>query len=594
MSIMKRGILIIVFLLLISTVSAKTFYSGTIDNKEEITVDGITIGVRYDLGREEALITIDNSGGYLAIDECQMYGQIKSCFLGYSDGAIEVIVRTKAPDVLIERSFSKTSPSINEEVIIEVVLTNEGDATARDFVYEDTFPSEFKIVRGNTKGNKIFVEGSLSAGDTKTITYVIKPLVLTEFESKAKISYKDEGEEVIKKSELKTIYVFVPYEITNNLSTNTPAPGEEIKYSVFVENKEDSVLKINRLEIKLPSFVRGISWSQDITKEDDKTYVYSGTINSESIKELIVNIKSVKLGEHEVSSNIDLTVLKSDFIAEVSESFGIGISEIWPKLTLPDKIKSGDSFDVEVELENKGNKHISGIDSSIVSKVYEFEITKGKSLKSGSMHTVVKNIVAPQVDEETELEIKVEGSYIYSETEYTFESVKTINVIPIPKVLEVRKESSDFVSKGDKLSVDVFVKNLKSLQVAADVIEVIPQEIRAGMEGEFIAELSLNTVGEEKAYSYTLIIPEDYNENEFDLKTLVNFEFEGDEYKIQDVKTISVSSEENDDSETEEPETEENIEDDVELELDDDQEKQGFFKKILSFFANLFKKNGED
>jgi uncharacterized repeat protein (TIGR01451 family) len=590
---MKRVILFIVFLLLISTVSAKTFYSGVIENKDEVTVEGITIGVRYDSGREEALVTVDNSGGYLAIDECQMYGQIKSCFLGYSDEGVEVIVRTKAPDILIERSFSKTSPSINEEVTVEVLLTNEGDATARDFVYEDVFPSEFKIVRGNTKSNKIFVEGFLTAGDTKTITYVIKPLILTEFESKAEISYKDEGEKIVKKSELETISVFVPYEITNNLSTNTPAPGEEIKYSVFVENKETAVMKINRLEIKLPSFVRGISWSQDITKEDDKTYVYSGTMNSESIKEFIVNIKSVKAGEHKINSNIDLTILKSDFTGEVYESFGVGISEVWAKITMPEKIKGGDSFDVEIELENKGNKHISGIDSSIVSDNYESEITKGKSLKPGSNHNVVKNIVAVQVDVETELEVKVFGSYIYGEIEYNFDAVKTINVIPIPKVLEVRKEVSGVVSKGSKLSVDVFVNNLKSLQVDTDVIEVIPPEIRHGMEGEFIAELSLNTAGEEKAYSYTITIPEDYNGNEFELKTLVNFEFEGDEYKIQDVKTLTIGGEDVgdiDDSKPEELETEEVIEDNVEL--DDNQEKQGFFKKILSFFANIFKKNG--
>jgi len=365
-------------------------------------------------------------------------------------------------------------------------------------------------------------------------------------------------------------------------------PGEIVKYTVKLENKEVSSLKVNDLTIKIPTYVRATTWSKHLTKVDEKTFSYTGTISSESSTDFIVNVKSMRIGEYTITTTTDLDVLKNDFKDEVSEKFGVGISDIIPELTIPETVKAGNSFDIKLKLTNKAKKSVLGIYATIESDLFDPIEINNQAIKSGGSKTITKNIVVPQIDQEQESTITLKGSY----GETTFETQDTIKIEPIPKVISVTKTAPDTIKPGEKLTVDISVKNVYSKEVSVDAIEIIPSSIRKDLEGEVIAELILGPNEEKQAYSYSITIPKDQSQS-FNLKTSINFELDGDVYKIEELSTVNVEGAQTSDDITEPDDTTKS--DDIE-ETDTgetEEEKQGIFTKFINFFKNLFKKNGE-
>jgi len=115
----------------------------------------------------------------------------------------------------------------------------------------------------------------------------------------------------------------------------------------------------------------------------------------------------------------------------------------------------------------------------------------------------------------------------------------------------------------------------------------MPVELRGSLEGDITIDTTLEPHETKEAYSYSLEIPEDYEEDKFEIKTLFNGKLNGELYKLSKTQEIIINEEINniqEDGQDEEIEEESNVED----------SKKSFFDKILNFFKNLFSSSKEN
>jgi len=600
---MKKACIFLLMLLVLPIVYAAELFNGDVVQGETYEAGDHTFNVKYSLGNAKLVFEVDDLREILELGECAYRDNLKVCFDDVELSVMEevekltVSVFDLVPSITITRSFSDTSVVLEEDIEVEVTLTNGGDTVATNVVFTDSYPISLEVRNG--ENNKAVWTGSISPGETESIKYKLRAKSIVEYESVAEVSHIYEGNKITTESDSETIEVSAPYGFEVGLDKDRAKRNEVVVLNITFENKdENDDLKINSLVIE-PSYLLKVKEFSDDLKEDGVKYTYSGSINEESSKSFMIKVYSGRNAEHYIDVSTDFRIgsmsLKEDIIKELE----VGLSSVYPIINLTlDRVLAGDILGVAVRLKNDGIEDVSGVNVKIESDLFNTVESKDNTITAGASKDVLANKpTAPEVESETTYNIKVIGSYVEDGQTYAFEKNAKVVVVPTPKVVSMLHElDKEEYNVGEEVNVVVSIENIEdSAFDKVSLIEMLPNEVKSSLKGDILVDTSL-AVGEKKeAYSYSFAIPADYQKETLNIRTIVNVKKGDNLYKYDWSKQVKVTGiqdimEDDIEDEAEEQPVDDVLEDNL-TEANQEKQKEGFFKKIIDFFIGLFNRS---
>ena len=602
---MKKLAIFILLSTLIPPVMASVIFEDWVNNQETFKVGDHTFYTQYIESVQKLTFKMDGTGGTMFIGECESRDDIQYCFEDVNFPQILVKIESLEPDISIERTFSTKTPFLKEKITVTVILTNNGDKGATNVKYTDPYPGNLKVFSDTNAGKW---QGSLSAGEEESFTYTIMADDITSFSSIATLSYIFAGNEKTKKSDPVTIEVQKPFTISHTISKAAADKNEIVDYNLTITNNdENSELDINNLQISLPSKIILVSSPIEL-KEANNELTFKGTLEKKKSKSFTIKIKSSQVGTFTIQTSINAKIGGRDFEEDIGKQLSVGLSYILPILNITDIVKSNSPYDIHIAVKNYGDDEIKSVNIKAESDLFT-NTDENKNIAAGSTYNIIKKtMTAPYTEEDTKHNIKVSGSYISpSGKTYEFEKSAQLTIQAAPKIIKIIKEfNQDEYYPGDEIKVTVKIKNQKNTAIEGiDVSDIFPQEIRSSLMGDVINNLEkLGPNEEKKMYSYSVVIPENYQENEIEFKTNLNTKIDGELVILKRVDNLHVITGDKPETDEEEPEEDEeetteegtegeNSEEDVNIEfnIESEETKPNFFKKIVSWIANLFKKD---
>lgn len=590
---MKKLALLTLFLNFLPLVTASTIFDDWVNDRETFKAGQHYFYVQYIESNQNLIFKMDDMGGIMLMGECETRENIGYCYEDIDYPKIKVKIEYLEPEVSIERSFSTLSPYLNEEITVTVTLKNEGDKSATNVKYTDEYPTGLRILSGP---NPKVWEGNLNTGEEETFKYTIKAEDILSFDSTATLSYKFEGKEKTKKSSTETIDVQKPFNIDDEISTEAADKDEIIEYNLTITNNHESNrLTIENLQIILPTKIDLIKAPGELKKEDNKL-IFKGEIEKKQDKNFIIKIKSLKAGKFTINTIADLKIFNKNFKEELEQTFNVGLSYILPILNVTDKVKSNSPYSVYIAVKNYGKDEIKNVSINVESDLTG-NIEEKKNIPAGTTHIIFKKtLTAPYSEGDQKHNIKVYGSYHSSSGRvYQFEKSAQLTITAAPKVIEIIKEfNKEEYYPGDEIKIIVKLKNKKNQIINhIDVSDIFPKEIRSSLIGDVIGNLDeLNPNEEKKIYSYSVVVPENYKEDEIEFETILNAKLDGELTILKRTDNIKILKGEKQEGVEEEQEkvTEENKTKKEEVNKTEEKPKGGEIKESKEVKENLFKR----
>jgi uncharacterized repeat protein (TIGR01451 family) len=592
---MRKEVFFVLFLILIPVAMGEILLDGEVDDMETFKAGEHYFYVEYVESTISLVFKIDDMGGIMELGECEIKENIKYCFEDVNYPKIGVKIESLEPDISVERSFSTTTPYLNEQITVTVTLKNSGDRGATNVKYADPYPAGLRVYAD--KNTRVW-EGKLNIGEEETFKYPIKAEDIVSYDSIATLTYTFEGEKKTKKSSKVTIEVQKPFSISHDISTEAADKNEVVDYNLTINNEHDSDrLEIKKLEILIPSQAELVKTSSNLGKQDEKL-VFDGAIEKKESQKFTVRLKSPRVGKFKIRTLATLEISGMVFEEELEKQFNVGLSYILPILNVTDSVKSNSPYSVYIAVKNYGGDEIENVNIKAESELFE-NIEKKRTIAAGTAYEVFKKtLTAPYLEEDKKYNIKISGSYTSSSGKvYTFEKSAQLEIKGVPKIINIIKEfNKEEFYPGDEIKVIVKIKNLKNTVIEQiDVSDIFPREIRSSLIGDVTGELDkLEPNEEKKVYSYSLVVPEDYKEGEIEFKTNINAKVDGELIILKRVDNVKILGGEKSEVTGEEVITEEEIDEDINrtegVAEGEEDVKENFFKKIINWIKNLFKK----
>ena len=603
---MKKFIFLLAFIFLIPISTASILFEDWVADGSDFEAAGHYFFAKYAYSQGKLTLKMDGTMDIMDLGDCETRDDVRFCFEDVdSEDALATKVRIKIeslePDLSIERSFSTTSPGLDEEIIVTVTLKNNGNIKASNIEYTDAYPIGLRIFYD---GNTVKWEGNIVPGTEEIFTYKIKADEIISFDSTAEVSYQFIDKEKTKKSSSVTVSVQKSFGIDDAISTEAADKNEIVTYNLTINNNhESSRLTIDNLVIDLPSSLDLVGASPEFKKGENKL-TFTGTLDKKETKILFIKVKSSKVGKSTISTSADLSIAGDTFSEKLEKSFSVGLSYVLPMLNLTEKVKSNSPYDIYIAVKNYGKEEIKNVNIKVESDLFD-NIEEKKSISAGDTYEIFeKKLTAPYLEEDKKYNVKVSGSYISSSGKtYTFEKSSQLTVTAPPKVIQIIRElNKEEFYPGDEIKIIIKLKNQKNIAVdIIDVSDIFPKEIRSSLMGDVTGDLEkLEANEEKKAYSYSLLVPEDYKEDEIEFKTTVNAKVDGDLVILKRIDKVKVLHEEKPEGIEEEADEEEGrIEEpssepeevDEETGEIEEEKKPNVFIRMVNWIKNLFIRN---
>lgn len=600
---MKKTALLILFFGLIPMVSASILLDDWVDDMETFKAGAHYFNVQYIESTQNVVFKMDGMGGIMFLGECETKEGIMYCFEEVDYPQIKVRIEYLEPDISIEREFSTVSPSLNEQVIVTVTLKNEGNKEATNVKYIDIYPAGLKVFSSRNAGEW---QGNVAIGEEEKFTYTIRADDIISFDSTATLSYQFGGTEKTKKSSAQAISVQKPFTISHELSKEAADKEEIVDYNITITNTgESGSLAIENLQITLPPNLDLVKSSSELKKEDNKLS-FKGTLEKKQSKTLLIKIKSSRIGTFAISSLAELKTGGKLFKEELENQLSVGLSYILPILNVTGSVKSNSPYSVYIAVKNYGKDEIKNVTIQVESSLFD-AIQEKKNIAAGATSEIFKKtFTSPYSEEDRKHNIKISGSYDSSSgKKYTFEKSAQLTVTAAPKVISIIREfNKEEFYPGDEIKVIVRVKNQKNTAVdSIDLSDIFPKEIRSSLMGDVIGYLDKLGPGEEKkAYSYSVVVPEGYKEEEIEFKTTLNAKVDGELIILKKTDTVKILKGKNPGEVKDGQETitneigspEEELNETEEIIQEDAKEikelKENIFKRMVNWIKSLFRK----
>lgn len=506
---------------------------------------------------------------------------------------IKVEINSRGPDLRISRDFSTTKPELNEEVVVDVEVENEGTESADLFYYQDTLPEDAFITSSSSGTDRtsrtVTYDAKILPGVEKTFTYKFKVTDYVEFTNKpiAWYSYEDEYTNVSISS--KTIKISRPYTLDLTVSPESLETADQAALSFKINNEVSDDIEVTDFKLTIPGYL-SVQVKPGEMEKVGRDYIWSGTLESGEYKRVNFVVTPQKSGEYNVSASIEVTdadekeFSETDYVIIKSK-----IKDITPILSIIDEsVSEGSDFRLAFSLKNPnakvGFRDMKGTISSELFPDMEFELDV---LPPGKTETLIVNdtLAAPFLDEEKKFVINASGTYESTTSEdFDFSETKNLKVTPVAEAISIIQSfSKNEVDAGKNVSVTIKIKNNNEEAIQVNVSDEYPDDL------DFVGGKAKGTVffeeaGTEVAYVYNLRIPLDYNKTELEVTTTAKIQ--GKEEIITKSESFTIIPAEPVD---EEPEEEPLPEYEPEPEKEK-AEKTNFFAKVIDEITNFFRR----
>ncbi|MFH1668441.1 MAG: hypothetical protein ABIA62_00790 [Candidatus Woesearchaeota archaeon] len=606
----------LVLILMLNIAYAGVIFEGEVKDNIPFTVDSITHIARYYPSAGKVSILAGEERILVAKEDCQTLNKYEYCLDSVEVGIdedtsdpasiMQLRVFKAGPDLSVKRTVSQDEPDIDESVSMTATITNDGNERASSINYEDKFPSGVKVTGPNYNPgtNGIFWTGSLNPGSSQIVTYQIKFSDFMTYKSKAKAAYLFDGKMNNVYSNEVTFEVNKPYTIIENLSAKSVGLGEEIGYTITINNTASQELSITSLKMNVPKGV--VVSKRDMGLEiSGDTVSYTGTILTGASKTLSFKFKSSQPLQGTLLVNAEIRFGTQRLEEESTYKIGIGVSDIVPEITFShDTVKGGAELEIEAKITNNGEATISGVSIDMASDILEPRGWRNLELKPGDKHYAFNKIInAPATDEEKTYFITIKGSYITgSGKTMPYNATGKVTVLAQEKLIEMSPiiTPQPEVNGTKSFNVTLNIKNIAPYKLTfISLIDTFPQGFKAIVGDQYI-DIEEMAIGEERvAYSYILKVPNTYTEDSFKITRTFNA-LDRDEEKVMTETLTKVNLKEvidNTDTAANTNISAENAGDAVGTEgttADDTKDKPGIFKRFWGWLTGLFSKEPEE
>jgi uncharacterized repeat protein (TIGR01451 family) len=514
---------------------------------------------------------------------------------GVAYAGIKILVRTRGPDVKISRSFSTTSPELNQEVTVTVTVENTGDEGTDSFIYTDLYPAGVIITSlssGKSASHSITYDLNFPVHEEKSFTYAFKVTDYLEFSTQPKAYFTFAGQNTSVSVSAVSVKVIKPYAFTSSISSNSFEVGEQATLNAKIENKVSEEINVEDFRIMVPSLISVQSTLGEPVK-NNSTYYWQGSLDSGENKAISIVLKPTKSGNYIIPVSVKIKDSKGK---SFSETTNLSLSATLKPLeiilsVLETSVSEGSSFRVAFSVKNP-NKNIGfrNIKAGLRSEIFPELGAAITDLMPGKTQTLIVNdtLTAPFLDEKKIYDIEAYGTYESTTNEkLNFSKKATLTVTPVSQVITITQGADkQEVLTGENVTLTIKIINNNQQAIQVNVSDKYSDGV--SLIGGKAAEpsLSFDSAGTKQAYTYKLHVPLDYKQSELAITTFASIPAK--DYALNKTLTLKIKGapqkavEENKSSEQKTPETPQ-----AEEKKD---EKQGFFEKLINGISGFFKR----
>jgi len=592
---------------------AKDLYTEWHYSGDTFTVEGDVYTItHYDIEDTSVIVGINKNSYIIREGECKVTGTKEVCIEeifrnvlnatdddpikfegGRAYAGISIRIRTYGPDISVSRTFSDSSPELNGEVTVSVILKNTGGDGTDSLSYFEEFPAGVEILSsssGTTRSlRSISYSGNLAAESEKTFTYTFRVTGYLDFSNSAIVNYTYQSKSYGVKSSSQSVKVIKPYTFTATISPSSIEASEQTALSVKVENDVSADINVTELKITIPSYITVQSEPGELEKKNDK-YYWKGTLKPDKYQMINLLLKPVKSGQYNIPVELRLLDSEGKVFSELKNlSLTSNIKALDPILSvLETSVSEGGSFRVAFSINNP-NKVVGfrNIKASVTSTIFPDLTTELAELMPGITKTLIVNdsIEAPFVDEKKTYDITASGSYETSTSENrNFSEKVSLTVTPVADAISISQSAdTQEVVAGNNvtLTIKIINNNQESIKVT------VRDEYSGGVllfGGKTSETLLFDKAETRQAYTYKLNIPESYNQTELLIKTFAGIETKN--FLANKTLTIKVKPAEK----KQEINTSQQEKPAPEPPKTEPEKKQGFFAKVISSISDFFKR----
>ena len=616
---LKRGFIIIYIILLLSLFSPlihalKSLHTGWYYSGDTFTVgDDVFLVTHYNFNDFSVVLGVNEEDFVISEGGCEVTPTKQYCieeifrdleesdekdYIKFEGGeayaGIKIVIYQRGPDLSVSREFSTTSPELNEDVLVTVTVENKGDEATNSFFYREEFPEGVLITSSSSTTQRtsrsLYYETFLSPDSQKSFRYRFRITEYIEFKSEPVANYTYQGDEESVKVSSKTIKVNKPYTLTVKISPTKMEPNEQTAMTVTIENDVSDEIMVDELKITIPSFVSVQSKPNELDKKNEK-YFWSGTVDADSHKIISLLLKPVKSGEFEIPVSIYVTDAdEKEFTEEKSVKFTSKITSLDPILSvIDDSVSEGAEYRIAFSVKNPNAKtSFLDIKASIVSDLFpKMEVELDELLPDTTKTLIINDtLTAPYLDKNRKYDIEAKGTYDSSTHEhFNFSEKKTLAVTPVEDVITITQKTDKEVNAGENITVTVEIRNNNDEAIIVNVSDEHPSGVSV-VGGKTRAALFFDDSGKKLAYTYSLHVPLDYDQE--DVLVVTTASIEAKNYVDTENESIAVvfpePKEEEEEPEEQEPEAEQ------EKKETERKKTTGFFKKVLDSITGFFKR----
>ncbi len=555
---MKVKIIILLLFLLIAadnSEAATQAFTGWLKNGESATTEKQSILVQINSAANK--IWADYGSGALQVlnNSCDQTETLKVCVDNIewiiSERRYRAYLRvfTLAPKLTMTRGFANTNLIIGNDTIVTVTIENSGDVAADKVTYTDPLSDDIKIedISGAwEEDGKAVWRGTIKAGETKEISYRIRPKEAMERKFAATLSYFDGFDTKTSSSSqvsLKvTPFVLMAARITGRSDIYI---GEIFNYTVNITNLDTREVNFDFFELKLDRGLEITELPYEIKKTGEGIYRYENwkLIQNKS-KAFRLKVKGKLTGESNLYSNARYTGFdkKERSVEEIKASVKASDKGVSIKSNLNEKtIEENEVKKLSILISNNNPAaSIKNVFVSTSSGLVYLPDAYFPEIKQSSSERVEKTFKVPKVKQQQGYKINVNVTYT---TEFGEAGSKlitdTVSAIPVKDLAITQTLDKTEIENGEVALVKVKIENPRLVKISnVAVRSAIPEEF--GVSGSTSNTVNIYSKETVDALAYFITGPKVKTATKYNITTTADYSDEEKSYSYNRTSGITV------------------------------------------------------
>ncbi|MAG16267.1 hypothetical protein CMO88_04355 [Candidatus Woesearchaeota archaeon] len=560
----------VLFIILAQSVFAATvkvdkwMYSG-----QSITVEGRTFIMYKSVTNQDVIADYGEGSLFITNNSCQQTGKVRICldnieyYYDALDYRMEIRALSLIPDLTVTRTAVHTEVEAGEGTTFNVEIENIG-GLAQNLTYTDVFPENVEILRVNgvvKKDNGIVWKKRTMGVESESFSYNIKVNDIIDRSFIGKLEYWD-GEDMKTiwtdalslKTTHKLLHKFV-------LGADTGIIGGKNNISLNFTNKEIITANV-KADVYIDDGIEITKAPKEFKKVDERHYTadlaitkYPGNRSMNITQGYFFEFKGTKVGTFDIKATVKYSTKNypERELSDLKESIEFTDKSLKVRSNFEDlELEANQAKTLRIWLQNLHpklsikNVFVSLNGGGIVTLpdifVKRFAPHEQKKL-------VEIDFYAPNITSNKGYTIEANVSY---HTEYDENFTKkfkfTTTISPAKDMTITQTIDAPSLESGEETTVTVSVKNPRKTKIKNIVVEdTVPENFT--VIGNFRHILTLESEGEQKAYTYVIKAPRVNKKTTYILNTTITYTEENAaqqfdnprEYKITKSGTITVN-----------------------------------------------------